>query len=57
MSGSDRDRRGRPHSGKDCPESVNGGCSWCKTGEYKRPVRRRERHEVRQGLRTAGTGD
>ena len=52
MSGSDRDRRGRPHSDKDCPESVNGGCSWCKTGEYKRPVRRRERHETRQELRT-----
>lgn len=40
MSGSDRDRRGRPHSTKSCPDSVNGGCPWCKTGDQKLPLRR-----------------
>lgn len=40
MSGSDRDRRGRPHSNKRCTESVNGGCIRCKTGDQKLPLRR-----------------
>jgi hypothetical protein len=43
MSGTDRDRRGRTHSDKDCPESVNGGCNACVTGDYKRPARRKAR--------------
>ncbi len=44
MSKSDRDQRGRPHSGKNCPESANGGCVYCVTGEYKKPARRAARH-------------
>lgn len=43
MSHSDRDQRGRPHSGKRCPESRNGGCVWCKTGDQKAHLRRVER--------------
>ena len=43
MSGSDRDRRGRPHSNKSCPESANGGCIYCHTGDQKPSLRRRAR--------------
>lgn len=55
MSHSDRDQRGRLHSGKDCPESAVGGCNACITGEYKRPARRRERHQGRDEARRART--
>lgn len=57
MSHTDRDRRGRPHSGKNCPESAAGGCVYCITGEYKQPARRsarqREHDEIRTGLAEA----
>lgn len=43
MSHSDRDQRSRPHSGKNCPESANGGCVYCITGDYKQAARRVER--------------
>lgn len=52
MSKSDRDQRGRPHSGKNCPESVNGGCVSCRTGKYKRIDRRQRRQRSRQIART-----
>ena len=50
MSGTDRDKRGRAHSGKRCPEAQNGGCIYCLTGEYKRPERRRDRHDAKRAL-------
>lgn len=50
MSHGDRDQRGRPHSGKDCPESQNGGCHYCRTGEYKQADRRSERHQKRDAV-------
>lgn len=43
MSKSERDQRGRRHSGKRCPESQNGGCVWCRTGDQKAGLRRKER--------------
>lgn len=43
MSKGDRDQRGRPHSTKRCPESMNGGCLWCHTGDQKPLLRRRAR--------------
>lgn len=51
MSRSRRDRRGRRPSGKKCPESANGGCSWCGTGDQKRFHRIRARrlgHRIAQ---------
>lgn len=45
MSKSDRDQRGRTHSGKKCPESRNGGCAYCRTGDYKRSAQRTERRQ------------
>lgn len=45
MSGTDRDQRARPHSGKSCPDSINGGCPWCKTGDQKLPPRRAVRRD------------
>lgn len=57
MAHSDRDQRGRRHSGKKCPESQNGGCAYCRTGEYKKPDRRSARMQgkkiVRSELRDA----
>lgn len=54
MSNSDRDQRGRPHSGKKCPESRSGGCAYCHTGDQKLTERRKQRTAnkrlVRQGL-------
>lgn len=52
MSRTHRDQPHRPHSGKRCPESRNGGCHWCRTGSYKQVDRRRER---RAGRREAAT--
>lgn len=49
MSGTDRDQRSRPHSSKRCPESANGGCVYCHTGDQKLPLRRQAR---RAGKRT-----
>lgn len=43
MAHSERDQRGRPPSGKTCPESAAGGCQWCATGVTKRSHRRRVR--------------
>lgn len=51
MSGTDRDRRGRPHSDKDCPDAASGGCVACVTGEYKRLATRRDRARARQATR------
>lgn len=51
MSGSDRDRRGRPHSGKSCPESANGGCVYCRTGDQKPTLRRRARRAAKRASR------
>lgn len=52
MSKSDRDRRGRPHSGKNCPESQVGGCQYCKTGDWKpfarRTLRRSKSRDIRE---------
>lgn len=57
MSHSDRDRRGRPHSDKRCPESAAGHCAYCVTGRAKGPARRAERqrgrHEVHEQLAQA----
>lgn len=47
MSGTDRDRRGRPHSNKRCPESANGGCIYCHTGDQKPTLRRRARRAAK----------
>lgn len=47
MSKGDRDQRGRLHSTKRCPESQNGGCGYCITGDQKRAARRKERHDSR----------
>lgn len=52
MGKSYRDQRARPHSGKKCPESANGGCVYCVTGDYKLPARRSERNG-RHGKRAA----
>lgn len=52
MSGTDRDRRGRPHSGKLCPESANGGCVYCHTGDQKPQLRRRARRAGKRLTRT-----
>lgn len=43
MAKSDRDQRHRPHSGKRCPESQNGGCARCQTGDQKPLLRRKAR--------------
>lgn len=51
MSGSDRDRRGRPHSNKDCPDAALGGCVACVTGDYKRPARRQARAAGKRATR------
>lgn len=51
MSHSDRDRRGRPHSGKRCPESQSGGCNYCITGIYKTRASRRTRHSKHTSIR------
>lgn len=51
MSGTDRDHRGRLHSGKDCPEAAVGGCNACVTGDYKRPARRKARADAKRALR------
>ena len=45
MSDSDRDQRARPQSGKNCLDSMAGGCEWCRTGKYKQALRRKERRE------------
>ncbi|WP_422759165.1 hypothetical protein [Paenarthrobacter sp. C1] len=52
MSGTDRDQRGRPHSGKNCPESANGGCVYCHTGNQKPTLRRRARRAGKRLTRT-----
>lgn len=51
MSKSHRDQRGRPHSGKHCPESQSGGCVYCRTGKYKLPSRRTLRQSKRRDIR------
>lgn len=51
MSGSDRDRRGRPHSEKRCPESRVGGCAYCHTGDQKPVFRRKVRRVAKQTIR------
>jgi radical SAM superfamily enzyme with C-terminal helix-hairpin-helix motif len=51
MSGTDRDHRGRLHSGKDCPEAAVGGCNACVTGTYKRPARRKARAVAKRATR------
>lgn len=52
MSKSFRDQRGRPHSGKKCPEAQSPlGCVYCRTGEYKRTDRRKNRHDARRAVR------
>lgn len=58
MAKSDRDQRGRRHSGKSCPEAQNGGCCYCRTGEYKRSARRTERHRQHRHIteQLAGEG-
>lgn len=50
MSKGDRDHRKRLPSTKRCPESQNGGCSYCITGSCKRAYRRKIRQ---QGKREA----
>ena len=50
MSRSHRDRRGRPHSDKKCPESANGGCVYCRTGSYKKQDRRVRRQQARREM-------
>ncbi|QOT19605.1 hypothetical protein [Paenarthrobacter sp. YJN-5] len=52
MSGTDRDQRARPHSGKNCPESANGGCVYCHTGNQKPTLRRRARRAGKRLTRT-----
>ncbi|MET4143915.1 hypothetical protein ABIB45_000782 [Arthrobacter sp. UYCo732] len=52
MSGTDRDQRGRPHSSKCCPESANGGCIYCHTGDQKPILRRRARRSAKRATRT-----
>lgn len=56
MSRSHRDQRRRPHSGKKCPESASGGCSWCGTGAYKRAAARAARQSKRREIREAREG-
>lgn len=56
MSKSDRDQRGRPHSGKHCPEAQSGGCIYCVTGEYKEPARRSARQRQASFI-AEGLGD
>lgn len=51
MAHSERDQRGRPHSGKACPESAAGGCQWCGTGVTKRGHRRRNRAAAKRDTR------
>lgn len=56
MSRSDRDQKGRPRSGKRCPESASGGCSYCRTGKYYKKADSRTRRqqgarEIRKALR------
>lgn len=51
MSKTDRDQRGRPHSGKRCPEAAVGGCVYCRTGEYKRIDTRAARHDKQRAIR------
>lgn len=61
MSKSDRDQRGRPHSGKHCPEAQSGGCIYCVTGEYKEPARRAARQRqtsvIAEGRREEEPGE
>ena len=52
MSDSKWDRPKRPRSEKRCPESANGGCNYCCTGEYKRPLRRKDRHDANHDVRS-----
>lgn len=52
MSKGMRDQRGRSHSGKKCPEAQNGGCVYCRTGEYKKEDRRARRGESRRIARS-----
>jgi len=59
MSRSDRDQKGRPRSGKNCPESANGGCAYCRTGKYYkksdgRTRRQQGAREARRALREQG---
>jgi hypothetical protein len=55
VSRSDRDQRHRLHSAKACPEAAVGGCNACVTGDYKRPGRRRDRHNAKAETRKAHT--
>lgn len=51
MSKTFRDQRGRPHSGKRCPEAAAGGCVFCRTGEFKRVDARRVRRAKGRHIR------
>lgn len=56
MSHSDRDQRGRPHSGKRCPESRNGGCVYCHTGDQKPHLRRKQRRAEAEAIAAQQSG-
>lgn len=51
MAKGDRDHRGRLPSTKRCPDSQSGGCSYCVTGDAKRPARRKNRHTAKVEIR------